>query len=213
MDYINLKFKIALTKNKINIKQDQFVSENDILEIYNKLKNWKQLKVKQELRSPAKATKENKNLFSKNSGVKVNGKMGYSEFALGLENFIEVISDKCNKTISQTVNEKFIEAESDIFEWINKSMKDISKKLQKSIDNLVQDNIFKLKLISKRVNSAESLNNIRSGKKKSKSKSKKKPAQRTSTSVNQIEFQPQRSTSGHKSFENAFVSQSKISYF
>ena len=39
MDYINLKFKIALTKNKINIKQDQFVSENDILEIYNKLKN------------------------------------------------------------------------------------------------------------------------------------------------------------------------------
>lgn len=38
MDYVNLKFKIALTKNKVNIKQDKFVGESDILEIYDRLK-------------------------------------------------------------------------------------------------------------------------------------------------------------------------------
>lgn len=37
-DYINLKFKVALAKNKIDIKQESFVNENDIQEIYEKLK-------------------------------------------------------------------------------------------------------------------------------------------------------------------------------
>ena len=38
IDFINLKFKIALTKNKINIKQEKFVKESDMLEIYEKMK-------------------------------------------------------------------------------------------------------------------------------------------------------------------------------
>lgn len=38
MDYINLKFRIALTKNKIDIDKKDFVNENDVLDIYHQLK-------------------------------------------------------------------------------------------------------------------------------------------------------------------------------
>ena len=164
MDYINLKFKIALTKNKVDIKQDSFVSEDDIMKIYNKLINCKQLTIKKINNNIKKETKENKSICTKNVGFKANRKIGYTELAFGLENFIESLTNNWNKTIIQTVEDRFSTVESELFEWINKSMKDISKKLQKSIDTLVQDNIFKLKLISKRANSAESLNNIRSRK-------------------------------------------------
>ena len=97
MDYINLKFKIALTKNKVDIKHDNFVSESDILEIYEKLISWKQLTVKKTDKATAQASKENKSMQHKNTGFKTNRKMGLSEFAFGLENFVDVLTDKCDK--------------------------------------------------------------------------------------------------------------------
>ena len=37
MDYINLKFKIALVKNKIDVDQEVFVTQEDMVNLYNKI--------------------------------------------------------------------------------------------------------------------------------------------------------------------------------
>lgn len=74
MDYINLKFRIALTKNKINVKQDKFVQESDILDIYEKLKTYPK---------PTKS-KQNKLVPNKSfENIKKPGTFGHLSSSLG----------------------------------------------------------------------------------------------------------------------------------
>ena len=68
-------------------------------------------------------------------------------------------------------------------------MAEIGKKMQKSIDALVHDNIYKLKLISKRSDSARSHSYIRSGKKKRPKKAKK----RKQSTGSEVQFKPVKS--------------------
>lgn len=68
-------------------------------------------------------------------------------------------------------------------------MKELAKRLQKSIDTLVQDNIFRLKLISKRASSVKSSKFLKSGKKKTKGKEGNKRRLSTTSDPN-VEFKP-----------------------
>lgn len=84
---------------------------------------------------------------------------------------------------------------------MQKSLAEIGKKLQKAIDTLVSDNIYKLKLVTKKSETARSNSFIRSGKKK-KTKTKNKIKRHSVVSSNsEVRFKPAQSID---QFQNLF---------
>lgn len=86
---------------------------------------------------------------------------------------------------------------------MQKSLAEIGKKLQKAIDTLVSDNIYKLKLVTKKSETARSNSFIRSGKKKkTKTKNKNKIKRHSVVSSNsEVRFKPAQSID---QFQNLF---------
>jgi hypothetical protein len=105
MDYINLKFRIALTKNKINVKQEKFIQESDILDIYEKLKNYpKPTTSKQPILAPNKSAEN----------IKKAGTFAHISNSLG--DFAEDVCNKLNMQIVISVANKFNDIEPKLFE-------------------------------------------------------------------------------------------------
>jgi hypothetical protein len=182
--------------NKIDIKQKSFVKEEDILEIYNLLKFQPKQENKVSQLRPLVKTFETKQ--AKKKTIHPKSKNSLNDFAKGLEEFTEEMCHKMNKQIIWTVSERISQLEPKLFDWIQQSMKDLGSKLQKSIDMLIQDNIFRLNLTSKRANSTKSSKYIRSGKKK-RMKNKSKQVSRASS---EIDFKPVKSIDHVRTFYN-----------
>ena len=146
IDYINLKFKVALAKNKIEIKKEKFITQSDMLEIYDRLKFYPKSPLK---RSKLDFTPDNKKKC-KNSKKKFEfkGTKGtFSSTSDDFESFAEDVSRKCKNHVLVSVDQKFKQVEPKLFESIQNSLKELGNKMQKSIDCLIQNNIYKLKLI------------------------------------------------------------------
>lgn len=108
---------------------------------------------------------------SKKSKTRTTGKSGntFNSLASEIESFTEDIWNNVNNKLIWTVAEKFNQVEPKLYDCIAKSMNELGTRLQKSIDSLIQDNIFKLSTSSKR---SKSFTFMRSGKKKKKAKSR-----------------------------------------
>lgn len=99
-----------------------------------------------------------------------------------------------------SVADKFNDIEPKLYDSVQKSMAEIGKKLQKAIDTLVSDNIYKLKLVTKKNETARSNSFIRSGKKK-KTKTKNKRRHSIVSSNSEVRFKPAQSID---QFQNLF---------
>ena len=123
MDYINLKFKIALVKNKIDVDQEVFVTQEDMVNLYNKISKTSSRKKLIETKKKVSIS----NNIIQNSAKTSPLKPTYSNISSELIDFTSDIVDHMNAKIECEIDSKFSGIEQLIHNSLNTNIKEMGK--------------------------------------------------------------------------------------